>query len=778
MKQFLLIFIATLSFLPAFGQQRINGRIFNARTKQPIEGANVTFGMKKGTTTNTNGHFSIPCVSPIRITISHIGYRTSSKTIHNCTDFVRIPLTPLSYSLQKISVTGQADIKEATSVGTIDKADLNKQSGLRLGDALNTIPGVDMQSRSPWGGQRITIRGYYPNAGNNTNFNGLGYQLFINNVPVTDASGTTIMDDIDFSNLGRVEVIKGPSPLYGNEIAGTVTLFSQRPVKTGTSVSEQLIGGSYGLFRDNTAVMTKSNKTDLRIDYGNQSYDGFRPHDASNKNYVSVNGHYHVSDKQMISAYFSYNKSKEQLAGEIDSTAFYSRKAVSNDDYVANNSKVDIESFRAGITSEHNFNSYLSNKTTVFATGHTLDQNFAHGFSYHNNLNFGARTAFMYQQQFENVGINGRLGAFVQKSDESVNSVFIPPFIHPPFTPSTQPQFPTDDQNYALNYNIFTKWKLSLPRNFQISFGGVLNFNKFGIRDMLHNGTLYAGSSTKSKTFDPTFSPTVSVLKSFNDKRSVYASMSTGKTPPLLSDIIAGDGSVNDQLKPELGVQYEIGTKGELLNDRFSYKLAIFDLEIKDRLAIQHKNGVNYTTNVGKQQNKGFELSLGYNVIENREAPVSLLKLWLSYTYSDFTYKDFKVYTENTSGNDSTAADFSGNSVAGVAPNMFNLGLDVQTTPGFYLHAKYKYVDKTPITFDNKHDARAYNLLTARIGYQKEFGKHFNLDAFVGSDNLTGSTYYNFLFVGQNISSLGDGYILPAPYKATFYGGATLQYRF
>lgn len=777
MKQFVLLFIAMLTFLPAFGQQRLKGHVFDAQTNQPVEGANVTYDKAKGTITDVDGNFSIPCNNSIRITVSHIGYRTFKKTIRDCSTPLEVRLIPLAYSLQKISITEQADIKEATSVGTIGKADLDKQTGLRLQSALNTLPGVEMQSRSPWGGQRITIRGYYPNAGNNTNFNGLGYQLFLNNIPVTDASGTTIMDDIDFASLGRVEVIKGPSPLYGNEIAGTVNLYSQRPEENGTSIAEQLIGGSYGLFRNNTTVMTKSDRTDLRINYGRQSYDSFRPHDSSTKDYVSLSGHYRVSDKQTISAYFSYNKSDEQLAGNLVGSDFYAHKAIADPNYVNNDGGVEIESFRSGITSIHSFNSYFSNKTTVFATGHTLDQNFAHGFTYHNNLNFGGRTDFMYQQDFDNVGINGQLGAFVQKSDESVDGVFIPPFISPPFTPNTSPQFPSNDQNYALNYNFFTKWQFDLPSDFRVSVGGVLNFNKFGIRDMLNNGSLYSGSSTKSKSFDPTFSPSISVLKSFSEKASVYASVSSGQTPPLLSDIIASDGSVNDQLSPERAVQYEIGTKGNLMNGRFSYQLALFDLKIKDRLVTQYDNSVSYTTNAGKQQNKGVEVSAGYNILQNNNAPVSLLKVWGSYTYSDFTYDQFRVYAQNSAGNDSTVANFSGNSVAGVAPNMLNLGLDMQTQPGFYLHLKYKYMDKAPVTFDNQQYVKSYSLLNGRLGYQKGFG-NFNVDAFVGSNNLTGSTYYKFLFVGQNAASLGDGYISPAPYKATFYGGATLRYNF
>jgi len=777
MKQFILTLLLTFTFLPAFAQQQLAGQVRDARTSEPVKGANVTYGQGKGTITDASGTFQIPCRGGVKITISHIGYRTFKKTVDNCNTSLEVTLAPLSYLMQKISVTEQADLKEAGSIGTIDKAELDRQSGLRLQSALNTLPGVQMQSRSPWGGQRITIRGYYPNAGNNANFNGLGYQLFLNNVPVTDATGTTIMDDIDFSSLGRVEVIKGPSPLYGNEIAGTVNLYSQRPDKRGTSISEQLIGGSYGLFRNNTTVMTRSDKSDLRINYGHQNYDSFRPHDASRKDYVSVLGHFQVSDKQMISAYFSYNNSDEQLAGNLSDSDFYAERAIADPNYVNNDGGVEIESYRAGITSVHSFNSYVSNKTTVFATGHTLDQNFAHGFNYHNNLNYGARMNFMYQQQFDNIRINGQLGAFIQKSDASVDGVFIPPFISPPFTSNTQPQFPTNDQNYALNYNFFTEWDVDLPRNFRISVGGVLNFNKFGIRNMLNNGSLYSGSSTKSKRFDPTFSPSISVLKSFNDQRSVYASISTGQTPPLLEDIISSDGTVNDQLSPEKAVQYELGSKGSMMNGRFSYKVALFDMEISDRLVTQYENSISYTTNAGKQQNKGVEVSAEYNILQNSMAPVSVLKVWGSYTYSDFNYDKFKVYAQNSAGNDSTAADFSGNDVAGVAPNMVNLGVDLQTSPGLYLHLTYKYMDKTPVTFDNQQYVKSYSLLNGRLGYKKDFD-HFSLDAFVGSNNLTGSTYYKFLFVGQNIGSLGDGYISPAPYKATFYGGATLTYNF
>ena len=585
--------------LPAAAQRTIKGHVYDAQTKKPVEGANITYAANQGAITDVNGNFGIMCEESLQITVSHIGYRTYQRTIRDCDEGLDIALTPLAYRLQRITVEGRVNIERAESVSTLSLTDLNKQTGLRLMDALNTVPGVEMQTRSPFGGQRITIRGYYPNAGNNTNFNGLGYQLYLNNIPATDATGTTIMDDIDFATLGKVEVIKGPSPLYGNEIAGVVNLYSERPQRNGTTLSEQLVGGSYGLFRSSTSIATQSDNVDLKLNYGHQSYDSFRPQDASQKDYVSVASHYKISDSDMVSAYFSYNSSDEELAGGLDADDFYARRAIASPNYVANDGGVIIESFRSGVTSYHSFSDRFWNKTTLFATGHTLDQRFAHGFTYHENLNFGARTNFTYQQQFESIGLEAQLGAFFQKSKESVDGVFIPPFVSPPFTPSTEPQFPTNDQNYALNYNIFTKWAFVLPKDFKVTLGGVLNFNRFGIRNMLNDGSLYSGSTTQSNRFEPAFNPSASVLKAFGGHTSAYVSISTGSTPPLLGDIIASDGSVNGGLDPEHAVQYEVGTKGNMSSGRFSYRLALFDMEISDRLATQFSDGVSYTTNVG-----------------------------------------------------------------------------------------------------------------------------------------------------------------------------------
>ncbi|MEO8168615.1 MAG: TonB-dependent receptor plug domain-containing protein, partial [bacterium] len=314
--------------LLVFAQNVVKGTIVDQQTGDPIAGATLVLeGSGINGTTDELGKFSISYERDFTtIVVTRIGYLRKSVSLNDKNKSLTIQLTPITLTLTGVEVVGSTQLSKAQSIGQLTPKDLARANGLTLENSINTIPGVFMQSRTPWGGQRISIRGYYPNF--STNSNGFGYQLFVNNIPVTDATGLTIMDDIDFSTLGNVEVIKGPaSSLYGSQIAGTVNLTTAKPVSGQTSIDEQAIGGSYGLFRNNISLQSGGENSDITVNYGHQTYKGFREHTASQKDFVRFTGDVRPNENQTLSSYFSFSRSYEEIAGELDSADFYNRVA-------------------------------------------------------------------------------------------------------------------------------------------------------------------------------------------------------------------------------------------------------------------------------------------------------------------------------------------------------------------------------------------------------------------------------------------------------------------
>ncbi|MGP8214320.1 MAG: TonB-dependent receptor [Bacteroidia bacterium] len=807
-----------ISLQLSHAQYTVKGVVKDNDNNHPIPGAVVSIpNTTTATSTDTGGMFTLQSQTNFdSIKISSVGYADKIMTVGDKSQSITVMLMVSSNPLNEVEVLG---VKKAQSVTTLTMEDLNRQSGLNLQDALNDVPGVNMQSRSPWGGQNIIIRGYYPggDAGHNDpteNFNGYGYQLFIDGVPVTDGMGVTVMDDIDFSNLGQVQITKGPDPVYGSFIAGAVLLSTPTPTPNQTSFSEGIMGGSYGLFRDNTTIQTSNGTSDLWVNYGRQVYNGFRPNDGSSKNYLSFAYGFHPSDKNSISAYFGYANSLEGLAGEIDSAEFYKRTPNESDtNYDDNSSHVAIESFRGGVTDNYKLCKNFEEATTVYLSGFNLSQYFAHGYSLENELSYGGRTAFTFKTENDKLGVDGILGAAFQKSDEnSQGNFYVPlPFIlapgalNPgPFTDSSKAASSSNAQSYGMNYNIFTQWRFKLvPQQLTLTLGGSLNFEESGYQNLMSLGKnastpLYLNNPWYIRAYTPDFTPSASLIKVFNGNVSAYVTVAAGYTPPPVGDLAnsAYGGIDAANLKPESDMMYEVGTKGTLANGKFAYQLAIYDMDITNRIVGEDLESVAYYTNAGEQTNMGAELYMGDNVINDKTSTLSLVRPWISYTYSDDKFKTFTDTLNTGFHGNNYAVSYNGNYVPAVAQNVFNIGVDLGTKMGLYFNVTFRYVGKEYVTFDNSHYMSPYNLLSAKLGYRNQFGKHFALDAYVGGDNLLSSTYYSQIFVGQNINELaqfddpisvgsngkpngnGDGYILPAPFDAVFYGGVTFKYIF
>ncbi len=761
-----------------FSQQtEIKGRVIDQSTQEPLIGATVAVkNSQKGTTANKRGEFMLALESlPAQLVISYTGYQKKEVTVDGSQRFITVLVEPSNVAMNEVRVTGYANqrkiLETPGSVGMISTVDFQRNNGIHLQNTLNLIPGVKMEMRTTAAGTRIVLRGY----GNSTNFNGVGYKAYLNDMPLTDADGTTFLDDVDFTVLSRVDVLKGPaSSLYGTGIGGVVNMQTERAPSGSTSLVQNVMGGSYGLFRTNTALKAGTDNANIYLNYGHQTYDGFRTHGRSLKDFLTMNGDFFASDKQTASVFVSYANSYDLLSGQVDSLQLINSPEIAEAPYIANNANIKTESVRAGFSHEYRFSPEFSNKSSIFSTGTIIDQPFAAGVNKTSKVKFGARSVFAYNASLGSMDAKFTGGVEFLKNFNFQKSYGL--------TNSILGALRSDLEVQAMQYSVFAQAEVNITPTTLLTAGASANFIEYNITDMRAATTtpLYINQSGY-KRFAPVVTPRVALTQIVNDELSVYASVSQGYSPPGTGQIVISQiGLVNLDLKPETALSLEIGSKGSLFGKALTYEVAFFSMAVTDKLIPQNFPAVGttpayaITTNAGKVQHTGLELALSYAYAPASDV-ITLIRPFVTYTYSNFTYTDFK---SNNNG-DKTTVDYSGNKLVGIAPNLVNGGVDVETSFGAYLNTTLMFVDTMPITNDNRYNADAYTLLNAKAGWRGKLSEHFGLDVFAGSDNITGAKYSSLIFLNLTAAAgqTQPLFFNPGP-KATVYGGLSLRYTF
>ena len=164
-------------------------------------------------------------------------------------------------------------------------------------------------------------------------------------------------------------------------------------------------------------------------------------------------------------------------------------------------------------------------------------------------------------------------------------------------------------------------------------------------------------------------------------------------------------GQINTNLKPETCWNFEIGTRGEFFKNKLQYQVAIYRLNIKNllvsrRTALDEFIGIN----AGETQHDGLELSLNYKVLETDGF---MINSFMNYTLNNFIFKEFIDDSNNFSGNDLT----------GVPSDIFNAGINFNSTLGFYGNINFQYVGSMPITDSNSFFSDDYKLINLKFGY-------------------------------------------------------------
>jgi iron complex outermembrane recepter protein len=697
-------------------------------------------------------------------------------------------------------------IETAASVSVLTIKDLDRFDNTSMLPAINTVAGVRMEERSP-GSYRLSIRG----SSLRSPFGVRNVKVYWNDIPFTDGNGVSYLNLIDMQTVGKAEIIKGPAgSIYGAGTGGVVVLSSQSAVfspQSSVGSSQSSVGssqsavinqnpeskiqnpefriqnsesriqnpepriqnsefnanlqfGSFNSQRRSFGWQNASEKSNSVLTYAHQQSDGYREHSSMVRDVLNYRGSFFVNEHKTLNisglyADIQYDTPGGLTQAQLDANPRSARPSTATiAGPVAQNAGIYQKVFNLGASQEYRWNQHFSNVTAVFSSFGNLRNPFLTNYETRNEQTFGGRTRMTYKDEIKGIPINISVGGEFVRTASLINNYGN--------KRGVLDTLQTSDNVLAWQHFYFGQIELDLPKSFILTIGASNNHVKY---DFLRLSDIPKLNKPIENWLPLSLSPRIALLKNFKDKIAIHGSISRGFSPPTITEYVTGYRSPSyfAALAPEKGLNFELGTRGAIFNQKLNFDLAIYSFQLQD-VIIRSVNeaGVEVFTNAGLTQQNGMELSLNSLIINDLDNKfINRLRVFLNLTMNDYKYKDVVIDKVN----------FAGKRLIGMPNQFLSMGFDLSTKQGIHLNSTLNFTDKIPLNNANTFYADAYWILTARMGYRLNM-RHLSADFYAGGDNLLNQIYS----LGNDYNAAANRFFNPAPSR-NFYFGVNLGIR-
>ena len=640
------------------------------------------------------------------------------------------------------------------SIGILSKKDLLQNNTTDITTVINTIPGVFMQS-SNFTTTRISIRGI----GARTTYGTNKIRAFYGSIPLTSGNSETVIDDIDLENINQIEIIKGPlSSVYGAGLGGAILISPQLSKNNGQSAGISSVFGSFGLLKNSINYSLDEKKGSLNLNYHNLKTDGWRENSAYKREGITLAGELFRKKNSKLTYFSNYTYLNAFIPSSINKTAFENNPKSGAPTWVASKGYKEYKSTLGGLSYDFKINENLNNSTSIFIN--YKDSNEPRPFDILRQYTFatGARTQFSGKFKIGKIE-NNFITGIEYFTDTYKGNTFQNLYQQNNGLGSLQGDQLTETGQKRHFYNIFSQLRTLLSSQFEIQAG--LNYNK--TKFSLDN---YSENTNQKYSYDGIFSPQLSLLFKPAKQQTLYFSVSRGFSLPATEETLTSEGTINTNIKPENGYNFEVGGKFYFFNKNLYTEIAVYRMEIKDLLVAKRVGDDQYVgLNAGKTFHEGIEITLNHNWQINRFFSLN------SYLGGSLGKYEFKEFVDN--GN-----DYSGNKLTGVAANKINAEIILNTNLGMYLNADYQFVDEIPMNDANTAFSDSYNIVNLKAGYRFEILQGLSTNFTAGINNLTNEKYASLIL--PNAVAAGNAsprYYYPG-LPINYYGTISLNYLF
>lgn len=642
------------------------------------------------------------------------------------------------------------------AIGIVSKSDLQKNNNAEIVPAINRIPGVLMQSGS-YNTNRISIRGI----GARTPYGTNKIRAFYGTIPLTSGDSETTIEDIDIENINQVEIIKGPlSSVYGAGLGGAILLEPKLYENPGHSAQISTTHGSFGLVKTSAAYSVNTKSGSLNLSYHKLESDGWRDNSSYRREGITLAGELFRKKKSKLTYFGNYTYLKAFIPSSIDKETFDNNPKAAAFTWNAAKGYEQYDSFLGGLAFDWMIIGNLKNSTSVFVNHKESDEPRPFDILRQNTTGYGARTQFsgslkigtetkfIFGGEYFRDGFKGKTLENLYEQNNGMGSL-----------PGVQLSGSEQKRSFS---NAFAQLRMLLGRKFEIQGGLNINKTEFELDNTFPTET----TSSENYSYDAIWSPQLSVLYKPVKGQTIYASASRGFSMPAIEETLKADGTINPNIKPENGYNFEIGGKFYFLDKSLFAEIALYRMEIKDLLVAQRIGDDQYVgVNAGKTLHQGIEITLNYN---KNVLGWLTLNPFLAVSAGEYKFEEF--ITNDT--------DFSGNELTGVPKNKINAGLVLNSRFGVYISGDFQFVDELPLNDANSVYNDAYRIWNLKAGYKFEIWKGFTSHLSAGVNNIFDEKYAAMVLV--NATAFGNA--TPRFYypglPVNYYANLSFQYLF
>jgi iron complex outermembrane receptor protein len=626
------------------------------------------------------------------------------------------------------------------------------QRGSNLEESLRRVPGALLRDQLG-GSSRVTIsiRG----AGATAADGARGVRLFVDGIPKNNAGGSAQdFINIDLSAAESIEVLRGPSSaLYGNQAGGVVSITSESGGPRAAFTVSQVLG-SYGFAR--THVGGGGQASAGRFNYFgtafNTALDGFRENSSQDNTGFTGKLGMTFDDRSTLSVVTGYDHSRQRLPGALTAAEMAANPRQANPVATAlGGTSLALDEFRFGGTYRRDFTA-----AQIEATGYYTPRGVGYFFLETLRLN----------QHFVNRGASGRVIAPTLFGTPARLTTGVD-YQNTPITTGTfgrantilAGQTLSEVEESATTVGPFALVDVALGDRVSATAGVRYDHITFSTENLIRPQVARADIVYEQ------FSPRLGLTFRLAEDVALYASYNEGFEAPVLDQLRnspAPDGEFvpNHTVKPFDVRAFEVGARGQI-GRRVTFEASAYRQRTNDLIVSQSflrppplPGQFSAVVNAGKVDQSGLELGATVRLLTG-------LQVTGSYTYSDFTYRDYV----------SSGQDFSGRTVPGVPAHNVFAEMSYRTARGLTTAFDIQRVGRFFLNDPNTASNDPYVVASLRVGYDLRLRRGFELSPWVGLMNLRDEVY-----VSQTQPNAAAGrYFNPLP-GLTFLAGVKFGY--